>query len=528
MDTEKILSKITTKDYHNELEIILEDKDFSEDVKNLLLSCVYKIEAGYQDYERVKQTVVNKREYLEEILTIIKEKCHHIEIQKELLENSENNLENRYEVDRLEGNIILRHPNEKILLYAIYELDDKQIYVDEKYSLIRTSLSELLNKGENINRLEVLRDFNGWNWNTNFKEIPNVTINLVYQNFISLLGSNFMAEWIHAQELKDYLELAKRKIEEQFGKENEQKIFGIIAKLAILTCVDNNEKEKQFLLEEKQELEGERKRLNNKIELLEQISKNRKEAFSQIREIDTILNDKKLLEKEYKKRNEQLSKYHKVINLAHLMEILTKQRRKIVAKMEEEKKILEPANYVKTKNKLEKNLELLFDIDLTKEAKRKKIIANSILLQKVIMNCFLIKIQKIDELEKPKRKEELIKAIYEFRYYCYLYLENEKYIGNTEELKEQITEIQTLLLQKLEELKYINRIAKDRKKNFEIVKLVFSTRIINLENIVLEMKQEEKIQVLIYETDTLEEQISLEMNKEDLTVKLDKKIKLFG
>ena len=55
MDTEKILSKLTPKDYHNELEIILEDKDFSEDVKNLLLSCVYKIEAGYKDYEIVKK-----------------------------------------------------------------------------------------------------------------------------------------------------------------------------------------------------------------------------------------------------------------------------------------------------------------------------------------------------------------------------------------------------------------------------------------------------------------------------------------
>ena len=64
----------------------------------------------------------------------------------------------------------------------IYELDDNQIYVDEQYSLIRTSLSELLNKGENMNRLEVLRDFNGWNWNTSPKEIGEVTLNLIYQN----------------------------------------------------------------------------------------------------------------------------------------------------------------------------------------------------------------------------------------------------------------------------------------------------------------------------------------------------------
>ena len=166
MDKEKILSKITPKDYHNELEIILEDKDFSEDVKNLLLSCIYKIEAGYNDYEIIKKQALNQKEYLEEILAIIRDKCKSIEIKKEETSELEDEGKPRYELDRLEGSISMWHPNEKMLLYAIYELDDNQIYVDEKYSLIRTSLSELLNKGENMNRLEVLRDFNGWNWNT--------------------------------------------------------------------------------------------------------------------------------------------------------------------------------------------------------------------------------------------------------------------------------------------------------------------------------------------------------------------------
>ena len=68
MDTEKIFSKLNSKDYNNQLEKILEKKDFSEDVKNLLLSCVYKIDAGYKDYETVKVAVQNKKTYIEEIL----------------------------------------------------------------------------------------------------------------------------------------------------------------------------------------------------------------------------------------------------------------------------------------------------------------------------------------------------------------------------------------------------------------------------------------------------------------------------
>ena len=102
MDKEKILSKITPKDYHNELEIILEDKDFSEDVKNLLLSCIYKIEAGYNDYEIIKKQALNQKEYLEEILAIIRDKCKSIEIKKEETSELEDEGKQRYDLYRLE------------------------------------------------------------------------------------------------------------------------------------------------------------------------------------------------------------------------------------------------------------------------------------------------------------------------------------------------------------------------------------------------------------------------------------------
>ena len=45
---EKLLRKIHMKDYTNSLEKILEDKQFSVDTKNLLLSMVYKIENSYK------------------------------------------------------------------------------------------------------------------------------------------------------------------------------------------------------------------------------------------------------------------------------------------------------------------------------------------------------------------------------------------------------------------------------------------------------------------------------------------------
>lgn len=527
MDKEKILSKITPKDYHNELEIILEDKDFSEDVKNLLLSCIYKIEAGYNDYEIIKKQALNQKEYLEEILAIIRDKCKSIEIKKEETSELEDEGKPRYELDRLEGSISMWHPNEKMLLYAIYELDDNQIYVDEKYSLIRTSLSELLNKGENMNRLEVLRDFNGWNWNTDSNEIQNITYNLVYQNLIDLLGIEFMEKWIHTEKIKDYLALAKDKIISEYGIQNEEALFKWISKLALITCISTNSKEREYLLQEKQEAEEELERLQNKAVLLEEISNNKKESLSQIKEIDTILNDKELLEEEYIRRNEELPEYHKIFSLSHLTEILTRQRKKIMAKIEEENRMLEPVYYLEITAKLKEKLELLSDLELKQEEIEEKIIHYSIQLEKRVMDCLKIRINNIEKLEKSAKKEALIEEIYSFRYYCYLYLDKNRYIGIVEELKEKTEEIKILLIKKAEDLKVLNKIVKEG-KNFEIFNILFTTRIINLENIEVELQNNINIEALIYETDIFEKKIELQLGKKDLNVKLNKKVKLIG
>ena len=68
---EDFFSKLTVKNYNNELEKILEAKDFSKDVKNLLLSMLYKVESSYHDYAKVKRNVENKNDFIELILNNI-------------------------------------------------------------------------------------------------------------------------------------------------------------------------------------------------------------------------------------------------------------------------------------------------------------------------------------------------------------------------------------------------------------------------------------------------------------------------
>ena len=76
-----IFSKIM-KDYNNELENILEKKDFESDVKNLLLSILYKIENAYEDYKKVKVNVCSKSQFVREILETIEKRCNKIELIK--------------------------------------------------------------------------------------------------------------------------------------------------------------------------------------------------------------------------------------------------------------------------------------------------------------------------------------------------------------------------------------------------------------------------------------------------------------
>ena len=200
---EEIFSKF--RDYNNELEKILEKKDFSKDSKNLLLSMFYKVENSYSDYETVKRNIKSKQEYLENILSNIK-LCNSIELVKpntnQFREFKEKNLV--YNVD-LKMKKIKVIDNELYLLAAIFELNDFKIYLDERYNLIRNAFPYLLNSANDMSNTEVLRDFNAFSWNTNVEEITNIPINLIYENLKIALSFDIINKLETTNENMDYI-----------------------------------------------------------------------------------------------------------------------------------------------------------------------------------------------------------------------------------------------------------------------------------------------------------------------------------
>ncbi len=523
MDTEKLFSKLNSRDYNNQLETILENKDFSVNVKNLLLSMLYKIENGYKDYTTVKRIVQDKKTYIEDILRIIKEKCEKIIIVEEG-SNEAKELEEekrKFFVNHLENTIYLMYPNESLLLYTLYKIDNKQIFLDEKYNLIRNALSSLLNAGENINSIEVLRDFNGWNWNTLNREIPEITTNLIYQNLVYLLGIDFIKNLVHTEEVVDYIKLTEEKLMEFYTEKNTKEILNQIYKISIIICTEKNEAEKKRLLDEKEILEKELGRLKDKFKLLDEISAIKKEALKKIKKIDNILNDKKLLEEEYEKRNEKRAEYNKIFSISHLTEILSKERNKELKVIEENNKLLEPKYYVQITENLEKQLELLKDIGKNNQEENK--FKYLIDLQKAFIKCFYIKI------ENAKEKEEIVNLLYMLRYYNLIYITEIEQIKDLKELKEELESLEKVIIKKAYDLKVLNTITNEEDANNEIIMNILKTKIISLENVGVELKQNAaSLEVNIYDGDVFEKSINISMfDKQKVIMKFEKITKVF-
>lgn len=207
----RLFSKM--QDFHSKLENILERKIFSANVKNLLLSMIYKIEVSYKDYKEVKRVVKTKKEFIEEFIEIIDKNCDVIKTVEPdsneallLKENKVIALTNEKE------RTALCYPTENALLFAISDIIPKYFYMPDDF-VFKESFQNVLVNGFNLNNYEVLSNFNGWSWditqNSNMKYIDN----LIYQNLLFILGDGFLTEWRNHNEsdrnflleMKDYI-----------------------------------------------------------------------------------------------------------------------------------------------------------------------------------------------------------------------------------------------------------------------------------------------------------------------------------
>ena len=522
---EDIFSKF--KDYNNELEKILEKKDFSKDSKNLLLSMFYKLETSYSDYESVKRKVKTKQEYLENILDNIKY-CNGVVLIKP---NTEEFQELRKENKVFEVDLKLRKinviDNELYLLSAILELNNFRVYLDERYNLIRNSFPYILNTGNDMDNTEVLRDFNAFSWNINVTEVENIYVKLIYENLKLSLSENLIKKIEESSDTFDLINFIRENLEKMYDKKDVDNFLKTIFKLSIIIYIEESKIERKRLSEEKIIIEEDLEKIKNKKEYINEIINRKIELNKKIKKLDLILNNEELLKKEFDERNNNEAKYNRIFNIKHLKDKFVREREKNVQKIEECNKNLEPKKYIEDKNNLQNEFNLLNNINFEANGDNSKILLKELnKLQKIFLGKILPK-----KIENSNTKEELVNLLYQVRYYSFIPYNKEKAIYEEKSLKELLEKNINLLILKLYNLKLINTISTNEKNDVEIVKNIFFIKAINLDEIYLELLKKDKndYELDIYDgRDTIEKtvQMKLEFNKKD-KIKIKKQIRLF-
>ena len=518
---ENILGKIVHRDYNNELEKVIETKDFDEDVKNLLLGIFYKIDVSYKDYKKVKRNVETKQEYIEKIIETIKKNCDTIKLAKPNSKESEELGERTFLVDS-ENKKIICYPVERKLLYSISKVGKQDKIIKSKHYLVNRTISNLINIGNNINTVEPLRDFNGWSWLIIKKEIENISYNLIYQNLRILVGEKFLNEWItNSEYLIDYYEEFQNELTEKFGIKLNKKIIEELEKLSILLEIQINPEYEKGLRGLIQENEKQLSKFKNNQEFIENLTEEKKQINKKIKRLEKILSSKVSLEQEYTKINE---KEDKIFSIKILEKQLKTEKQELLEQLEEKNDLMNPKKFIEEKTRLEKIQKLLEIVNIEDKIKERKKILEE--LQKLFLQCFLVFINTAET------KEEIINLIYTFRYYNLLPFSEDIDIYENKQLQKQLKQVEEELIKKAIDFKIMAALSEDIKQNTKLLKFIFRTRIISLEEIYISVRKEKnKYYVELSEDneDSHEEKYEIkELKKENLNIKLNKKIKVLA
>ena len=104
-------------------------------------------------------------------------------------------------------------------------------------------------------------------------------------------------------------------------------------------------------------------------------------------------------------------------------------------------------------------------------------------------------------------------------------IDNINSLKDLEELKQKFEELIGVIYERARALNVIEDVTKDENANYEIISKIFDSKMIDLNNMVIETKVEDgKLFIEYYDTNILETTIELHSDK---TIKLNKKTKLF-
>lgn len=499
------------KDKNEELERILANKKVDEQAKNLLQGILYKVEASYKDYKIVKAKKQTEEKYVREILNNIDKKCNTIKIVKLSQKIAKEEIQKELEKNKFYiGDEIVSYPIEEKILYAIEKKSRYPKILNNKYEESTIAISNLINTGKNMDRIEVLRDFNGWSWTTIKKEVENINSNIVYQTLQIALGEDFLDNWVQDKDgIIDYLEQFTEETTKKYGEEIAKKQKELLIKISIATETKVNNEFAQNVTETIMKLDKELKEYENTEEKIVYLSNEKKKMLQELKNIEKIIGQNSTLKSEYERINEVAPIDKKIFNIKSFKKQLNNKKQNLLEKIEKTNYLLNPTNYLKEKNKILAKQEFLKSASYNQEQ------IEELLIEFIdnFLRCFKILIRK------TKEQEEIVELIYKFRYFKLLPFNMEKNIGDINKLSKNILDTEKKLVQKAIEKKVISNVP------FEIMEHVFNTRIIKLEDLYYKIsKKDEKYFVQIFDENISEEKFEIIPVEK---MKINRKISIF-
>lgn len=521
---DKIFSKLNIKNYNNQLEEILENKNYSENAKNVLLTILYKVENTYPEYIKLKGRVISKDEYICNLFNIIQNKCNEITIVKNIVDDIKSVYKN-IKID-LNNKRIESYQIDKVMLYCLATIDNKDVKVANKYEDIKKAFCEFVQDAYIENTVEIVRDFNVWSWEISRKEIFNYMQNIVVQNISMLITQERLYKILLNSNKKDFLIEINEEIAKRYGKEFSDVFIQTLISFIIQTYLSKNKKNvmniESKILKYKNDEEENKKEEKNRIKLENEKIK----LTKKIKKLDKMLKSKELLKAEYIKYNKRLIKNNKEkISSQKFVEKIKRERNHYRVQLKKNLKLQNINTDVELNNEILRQEKINFLESLRLDNPKDLMLENFMNLQKLFMKVIEGEILKF---ESNKALFYLIKKI---RYYCLLPINLKDNMDKIKTFSMQLEKIKLKMIEKSIDKKLIIRITKDKKLNYEILKHIFEMKSLELENIFIQIvkDREGNLKVNFFDKDTLENTKTFEnVDFKNILIRYNKNIKIFS
>ena len=548
MDMLGIFKNIIKNDYIYEIEKILEKKGITNEIKSLVMDTLFKIEETYPNYKRIKVDVLEKRDYIREIVVALK-KVDNIYImnmqEKDILKcvtdtKIEKNSRGYYDIQIYHNNLSL--------LYALQTIINEEYGINEQPC--SSSFDKILKIGGIYSNIEILRDFSGWNWNRNKIKNFNIYYDIIYKNLLLILGIDKMIE---LKKTRQCIHFMKKYLLKKYKNDNVEKLMEILKEIVF---VISSEEEKKLEIEANKKIIDMYMAMKDIKKFMQKVNEEKKKNNKLIAEYDKILNSHNVLEREYneylkaieKSKNEDSSNgslnidsiigildieednigkvYKEEIKNIELFSIqIFEKRKKVYNKNLELSKIGNPENYVEHKRILEEKIKYILNYEKVKGDTKK---------EEELLENLMIEYQKIvydmleDRIEAIYTNEEVIDEIYRQRYIRYQNVLKDKYIYQISDLYQKMDKILHLIVAKAMKFDVLERVSEEENTNYAAVSPALKTEVLSLEEVKVAIYTGKTTLLCIYDGNVLIKEIELfDVDPKLISIPTKKKIKLF-